>query len=75
MFDVTTNALVRRINRRLSRNDEKLRRTRGARALVDDLGEYHIHDCKLDCVVAQNVDPETLGRELGVLQVHETVSG
>ena len=69
---VTMKALVQRINRRLHKDEEQLRKTRGARALLD-LGEWYIVNWNRNFIVAQHVDPEELGRELGVLQEWEAL--
>ena len=69
---VTMRALVQRINRRLYDDDQMLKKTRGQRASVE-LGPYYILDYRNFTVVAQHVDPEALGRELGALQPYEVV--
>ena len=56
--------LVRKINRKLAPDGRKLRKTRGAK---HSLGDYYLYDTSLNCVVARPVDPEALGRELGVI--------
>jgi hypothetical protein len=66
METVSLNALVKRINRCLAGDDEQLHKARGQRTRLE-LGEYYVVNFKRNFVVAQNVDPETLARELGVL--------
>jgi hypothetical protein len=70
---VTMSALIRRINRKLGREDEKLRKTRGGMQAFLDLGDYWVHDLRSNFVCRTHVDPEELGRELGVLDAVETV--
>jgi hypothetical protein len=71
-MNVTSAALIKRINRKLKPGLEQLRVTRGARAIFD-VGCYHIVDYRMRAVTHVRVDPETLGRELGVLRDHEAV--
>jgi hypothetical protein len=64
---VTARALVQRINYSLAKkNDLQVKKTRGARALLD-LGEYYVLDVARNFVQETNVDIEDLGRELKVL--------
>ena len=71
---VSKAALFRRINRRLAQDDEVLKTTRGARAIMD-LGEYYVLDWRRNWATHKDVDPEGLGRELGVLKEWERVEG
>lgn len=71
-MQVSLSALMKRINRRLRANDEMLRTTRGERARLD-LGDYYVHDFRRNLALDTHVDPERLGRELGVLREHERV--
>jgi hypothetical protein len=70
---VSVRAVVQRINRKLAHNDEKLRVTRG-RQMQMECGDYHIINFSMNAVVNKDVDPEALGRELGVLKDWETVT-
>lgn len=65
---VTLRALTQRINRRLAQDGRQLRAARGGSS---DLGAYYIVDPDRGSVVTGNVDPEKLGRELGVLKSWE----
>jgi hypothetical protein len=69
---ISVSALVRRINRELTKRDERLKKSRGMRALID-LGEYWIHDIGRNFVAGKDIDPERLGRELEVLRPWEKV--
>ena len=60
-------ALIQRINRRLWWKGEQINTTRGD-WWRNDLGDYHIHNWRFGWIVAQHVDPEALGLEIGVLQ-------
>jgi len=73
MYKFSEQALVRRINRRLGPEMEQLCKARGARAELE-LGEYYVRDYSRNFIVAQHVDPEQLGRELGVLKHNEQVT-
>ena len=69
---VTMRALLQRINRALAQDDEVLKKTRGARA-VQELGDYYVLDFNRNALVEKDVDPEELGRELGILEDYERV--
>jgi hypothetical protein len=65
-------ALIARINRKLAAEDEVLRVSRGARQLFD-LGQYYIVNTRINGITGQNMDPEGVGRELGVIKPYEEV--
>jgi hypothetical protein len=69
---VSMRALIARINRKLAGQDERLKASRGARARVD-CGDYYIVDIRHNALLGRNVDPEALGRELGVLRPWELI--
>ena len=55
---VSMAALVKRINRQLVKQDERLRKPRSAR-WWRDLGDYNIIDMDRNFIIAGHVDPET----------------
>jgi hypothetical protein len=65
---VTMRALIQRINRKLRRDDQRLRTARG---WFSNLGDYYVLDFKHQRIVKGRVDPEALGRDLGVLKDYE----
>ena len=67
---VTRRALLQRINRALKKDGEMLKATRGERAR-QDLGDYYIIDLNLNAVLHKDVDLESCGRDLKVLQKFE----
>lgn len=69
---VTLRALIQRINRKLSADDEALRRARGHAEA--ELGEYFIVNVDRNVVVTKNVDPARLAEELGVLAAWERLA-
>lgn len=69
---ITINALVKRINRRLAHEGQKLRTTRGAQMLVD-VGEHYVIDVDGNYVIDKFVDVEELACQLGVLRRREQV--
>jgi hypothetical protein len=69
---VTMRALVQRINRQLKKDQEVLKATRGAQARLD-LGAFYRLDWNRNLVLETDVDPEAMGRKLGVLQPYERV--
>lgn len=74
MIAVSTRALVQRINRQLASQDEMLKATRGDR-WRDEVGDFYTLDLHTNRVVEVRVDPEALGRDLGVLKPHEHPRG
>lgn len=67
---VSERALLQRINRKLRREDEVLKVSRTAR-MVSSVGRYYVVDVLRNIVSCQHVDPESLGRDLGVLREWE----
>jgi hypothetical protein len=70
---VTMRALTQRINRKLAQQDEQLKKS-GSVNLAQDLGDYYVLDLQRNAVARLNVDPEELGRKLGVLRAWECVA-
>jgi len=68
---VTIGALKQRIRRKLRHEGEVLRTTRSER-WFNELGEYFIVN-QNNWMVAQHVDLEVLGREIGVVKDWERV--
>ncbi|HTQ03027.1 MAG TPA: hypothetical protein VMI54_04195 [Polyangiaceae bacterium] len=69
---VTKRALIQRINRKIADDGEVLKATRGERSR-QELGDFYILDPNHNAIVNKHVDPEALGRELGVLKPYETL--
>jgi hypothetical protein len=69
-IQVTTRALIQRINRKLAPDMEKLCVARSERMRLD-VGYYHVIDFRMNGVTRVNVDPEAMARELGVLRDFE----
>src|ERR1700682_4324917 len=67
---VTRNALLQRLNRTLRPLGEKVKVTRGER-WRNDLGDSHLLDTRNNLILARHLDPEALGREIGVLRIWE----
>jgi hypothetical protein len=70
---VTERALIKRINRRLARDGEKVRKNSNPRHLMD-LGWYYVVDVWNNWFVASHVNLEQLGREVGALAEWEALS-
>ena len=70
---VTLRALTQRINRKLRHDDQRLRTAR--RGWFSDLDHYYVFDFKHNGIVKRQVDPEELGRDLGVLKDYELLLG
>jgi hypothetical protein len=68
---VSMRALVQRINRKLKADGEMLKMARGRAA--SSVGRYFICNPQRNWIVKERVDPEALGRELGVLAAWERV--
>ena len=71
-FTISEKAVVARINRRLRRDGQMLRKTRGELARRD-LGDYWVHELSRNLALETRVDPEEMARELGVLDKYEEV--
>jgi hypothetical protein len=71
---VSKSALVRRINRKLVHEDEKLHACRGER-WRSDLGDFYVKDFRSNFIVTKHVDPVDLAREIGVLRPWEQADG
>jgi hypothetical protein len=70
---ITERALIQRINRRLAKDGEKLKKSRGEKVLLD-LGDYFIVNFNLNQIVAHHItDIIELGRELEVLKPYEVI--
>jgi len=69
---ITTKGLIQRINRKLAREGQKLRTTRGMQMHID-VGDYWIQDISGNYVADKYVDPVELGRKLGVLGPSDVV--
>lgn len=70
---VSERALIKRINRKLVKEQEQLRVNRGDRWLTD-LGNYYIVDFNTNFVTSSHFDLEKLGREMGCLSSWENLS-
>jgi len=71
---VTVRALVARINRKLAKGQEVLRKCRGDSRFIHDLGDYYVVDVKRNVVVDRDVELETYARALLVLRQSEKVA-
>jgi hypothetical protein len=74
---VTMRALVQRINRRLVKKDkrgDKLLACRDNSPAIHELGAYYSINVGRNEISDTHVDPEKLGRELGVLQPWEKLA-
>lgn len=68
---VTKRALLQRINRRLRKEDEMVRATRGDGRARQELGDYYRINFNRNLLLEKQVDLEEVGRELGVLAAYE----
>jgi hypothetical protein len=71
---VTERALMARINRKLSHDDEVLKKCRPDSQWYHDLGDYYGVDLRRNAVVYQHRGLEEFGRELGVLRDFEELA-
>lgn len=72
---VTHRALIQRINRKLAKEGQQLRKTRGMRAYLD-LGEYFVLDLSGNYPVKKLNEPDLVpyARKLGALRPFETLA-
>jgi hypothetical protein len=68
---LTRSAVIQRINRKLSANNERLRVTRNDARLLGEVGQFYITG--EEGVNRRNVDLEALARRLDVLRAWETI--
>ncbi|WP_299591711.1 hypothetical protein [uncultured Microbulbifer sp.] len=71
---VSERALLRRINRRLEDKLEEVCKCAESSQWHSDLGDYYCVDQNLNTVIAQHIDLEAWGRELGALKPHEEMA-
>ena len=72
MDTITEAALIARIQRKLAHEDQRLRKSR-SRTDQFNLGEYYVFHWRDNFIIEKNVDPEALGRQLGVIGESQTV--
>jgi hypothetical protein len=65
---VAERALVARINRKLAKHGESLRRCPPSSRWHLELGDYYAIDLNVNAVVRQRIPLESWGRELGCLR-------
>jgi hypothetical protein len=70
---VSMKALVRRVNRRLVKQGQKLIKTRGERVRAE-LGDMYVIDTNTSALILFRVNVEVLARELGALQTWQKVA-
>jgi hypothetical protein len=71
-FPVSVRALAQRIDRRLAKDGECLRKLRSR--FVGDDGEWVIIESSRNLILHHDIDLETLGRELGALRPYERLA-
>lgn len=67
---VSEGALVKRINNRLAKGNEALKKTRPTQS-KNELGDWYIVDTSTNHIVAQHCELEELGRETEALKPYE----
>jgi len=70
---VSEQALMRRINRVLAKENRVLRKPRG-KQWWKDLGDYYVVDSSSNYLLKGHVDIEEFGRELEVLSLFEVLA-
>lgn len=74
-MDLSTNALIKRINRKLASDWRRVCTARVGSRLESGVGRYYVLNTHRNDVVDTHVQLETLGRELGLLRDCERVIG
>ena len=69
---VTMRALLQRLNRKLGAEGEVVKAARGEKAR-QEMGDFFHLDVDRNAIIATDVDPEQLGRKLGVLHPWERI--
>jgi hypothetical protein len=70
---VTTRSVIQRINRKLKPNLEMLKTARG-RLMRSNFGDHYVIDFRRNLITQRHIDPEEMGRALGVLHEWEKVT-
>ncbi|WP_372677617.1 hypothetical protein [Desulfosarcina sp.] len=73
---ITLKALEKRIDRRLSKDNQSLHKTRVRRRTIESLGPYYIVDDKTNSIAVQGINPDRLveiGKEMDALATWEEV--
>lgn len=70
LVPVSMRGLLQRINRKLARRHQALRKSKGEGALRN-LGKFYHMDYSRNLCIGTGVNPERLGRDLGVLRPWE----
>ncbi len=71
-YTVSKGALVARINRRLRKAHQSLKKNRSMRWL-SDFGDYYVKDVFRNMLIETHVDPLDLAKKLGVVYAGEVV--
>lgn len=71
-FPISMRSLLQRINRKIASKNEIIRASRGSRA-KSELGDFFTLDVSYNCIVAKDVCPIDLAKELGILKPYEHV--
>lgn len=71
---VTERALAARIDRRLNKRSETLRKCQRSSRWYRDLGKYYIADMSAGAITRRHIDLESLAREEDVLRAWEELS-
>jgi len=74
MRSISENALLKRINRHLASDGQRVRRFRCDARDWDLRGEYCLCDTSSNALLATAIDLEAFGRELGVIREGEEVA-
>jgi hypothetical protein len=69
---VTAKALIARVNRKLAKRGQALRKT-GSNRWQGDLGAFYVIDTWSNTIAYTNTDPATEAKELGCLGPNEIV--
>lgn len=64
---ITETALLRRINRKLARNHQAIRKCRSKSRWFHSLGDYYLIDSPGNSIIDTHVNLESYGRELNAL--------
>jgi hypothetical protein len=70
---VSLRAVMARVNRKLAKEDEMLRRCRSDSRGWHELGDFYVVDVSRNCITDKQVDLEALAREMDVLAKWEQV--
>ena len=71
---ISERAVIQRINRKLAKDNEKLKTLHETSQSIHNIGRHYIVDIYSGAILHTHQDVESLGREIGVLHNREKIA-